>query len=238
MRSQIVAVIFVFVLGSLGCALNRPARHVEQEGFLSDYSVLKKGNEHQAEEVYVAEGVDWKKYDKVLLDPVTIWRGTESRSRGLSHEKAQELANYFYKLIEEKFSQHFEIVSTPGPDTMRFQVAITKADETHVVLDVISTVVPQARAADLLQSLATGRLAFTGSAQVEARVTDTQTGEILAEGVDRRIGGKRLNDKYLQRWGDVENILQFWVDRSYYNLCVAQERTDCGTEPSNRLGTG
>lgn len=236
-RTPILLLTVLSLLTGLGCALNTPARHKSEEGFLSDYSILHKGTGHQAERVYFASDADWSKYTKVLLDPVTVWRGTESRSHGLSAAKAQVLADYFYNVIQQEVSKHYQLVSIPGPDTLRVQVALTKVDETHVVLDIVSTIVPQAALADRVQALATGRLAFVGSAQVEARVMDSQTGRILGEGVDRRLGGKRLNAKSLERWGDVENIMKFWADRAVYNLCSAQERSDCGSEPSTRLGT-
>ena len=64
-------------------------RDPQGEGFLSNYSALKPGDDHQAERVYIAPNVDWAKYTKMIVDPVMIWRGTEGRSRGLSQREAQ-----------------------------------------------------------------------------------------------------------------------------------------------------
>lgn len=216
---------------SSGCATSYQARTVEGQGFLSHYDRLHEGGKHQAAQIYVAPGIDWKQYDKILVDPVTIWRGTESRSRGLSHGQAQQLADYFRQLIVNELSKHWQIVPAPGKDTLRVSVALTKLDEQHLVLDIISSVVPQARGLNTLQHLATGQLAFVGSAAVEMRMTDAETGRILVEGMDRRIGKLILSETQLKSWGDVENVMQFWADRVAHNLCTVQDRSDCPPLP-------
>jgi hypothetical protein len=210
-----------------GCALTQPVKQVPESGFLTDYSRLRKGNDHQAELVYVRPDVRWTRYDRMLLDPVTIWRSVDVGSKGLSQQDAQAMADYFYSLIQNRFSRNFQMVRTPQPDTLRVAIALTQLDRTDVMLDVISTVEPHIRAATSLYQLVSGRPTFEGEAAVEARVTDAMTGQILAEGVDKRIGDRTLNANSVKSWGDVENIMQFWVARAAYNLCRAQERSDC-----------
>ena len=128
-------------------------------------------------------------------------------------------------------THNWQIVPAPGKDTLRVSVALTKLDEQRLFLDIISSVVPQARMLNTLQSFATGRFAFVGSAAVEMRMTDTETGRILVEGMDRRIGKLILSEAQLKSWGDVENVMQFWVQRSVHNLCTAQGLSDCPPLP-------
>jgi hypothetical protein len=162
---------------------------------------------------------------------VTIWRGTEARSRGLSPVQAQVLANYFYQLMVNDLSPYWKVVTAPGPDVLRVSVALTKLDEQRLILDVVSSVVPQVRTLNTLQSLVTGRFAFVGSAAIEARITDSATGRILAEGMDRRIGKLILSASQLHTWGDVQDIMEFWVERSVHNLCTVQARPGCPPLP-------
>jgi len=74
---------------------------------------------------------------------------------------------------------------------MRIQIALTDATSATPGLRSVSVVVPQARVLNLVQSMGTGSYAFVGSAQAEAQITDSVTGERLAASVDKREGGWR-----------------------------------------------
>ena len=224
-RATTLASLLLCVLAA--CALTQSVKDVPESGFLGDYSRLHKGGDGQAELIYVSPGVDWKNYDKILLDPVTVWRTVKSEDKGVSQHDAQAMANYLYGLIYARFSKQFEMVHDPQPNTLRVAVALTQLGKEDVVLDVISTVEPHVRAATSLYQLVSGEPTFEGEAAIEGRVTDAMTGELLAEGVDKRVGERTLNSRSLKNWGDVENTMQFWVARSAYNLCRQQEHNDC-----------
>jgi len=96
-----------------------------------------------------------------------------------------------------------------------------------VVMDVVSTVVPQARALSTLKGLATGKPAFVGEASVEAKISDAQTGKIIAAAVDRRVGGKTLEAEAFDTWGDVNEILEYWAKQARFRLCEARDGANC-----------
>lgn len=221
--------IYLLVISLLlsSCAATKPGPVPQYTGFLADYSILHMGKKGQAERVYVNPDADWKKYTKILLDPVTLWRGNESQLQGVSQADAQMMADYFYHLMYSKFSQHYQMVRVPEPDTLRISVAIVKLEEGRVALETISTIVPQLSAATKLASLVTGKTPLVGKASVEAKVTDALTGTLLAAGVDERIGGKTLDSLSLSSWGDVEHVMQFWVNRASYNLCMKRGDSHC-----------
>ena len=210
-----------------GCAATNTGPVPEYTGFLRDYSILKLGQKGQAGRLYSNPKADWKKYNKILLDPITLWRGKGSHLNGVSPSDAQHMADYFYQLMYHKFSQNYQMVSRPEANTLRISVAIVKLEEGHVALETISTIMPQAKGITKLAKLVTGKAQLVGKASVEAKVTDAQTGTLLAAGVDERIGGKTLSSLSLSSWGDVEYVMQFWVDRASYNLCMKRGDTDC-----------
>ncbi len=85
--------------------------------------------------------VDWASYTKVLLDPVMLWRGDESRSDGVTAHDAQAMLDFFHGVIyQDMESQGLEMVTSPMPGTLRVQVAMTKLDESNVAMDVVSRV--------------------------------------------------------------------------------------------------
>jgi hypothetical protein len=212
---------------------SKVAKSVPETSVLVPESLLSPSKEQGlAQLLYVAPDVEWASYTKIILNPVTFWRGAESKSDGLSQKNALALTNFLYSAIYDTLSKQYEMVSMPGPDTIQVTVALTKVNESNVIPDVVSTIVPQARLLSNVVSFATEKPIFVGEAAVESRLTDSQTGRILAAGVDQRVGNRKLTRNALSSWGDVENIMKFWAQRATYNLCELQKRSDC-VKPSS-----
>lgn len=228
-----VGVIAAMLLAS-GCTQTSRAPDVTDSGFLgADYALLKPGKPDQAQLVYFRAGVTWSRYQKILLDPVTGWKGRESAGRGISPQDEQMLVNYFYSVIHDALvKEGFKLVTAPEPDTLRVRVAITKAQESDVALNVISTVIPALHVLSSLEKAATGKPSFVGEAQIEVKATDAMTGELLAAGIDHRVGGKALDASTMTSWGDVENMMRLWANHGSYNLCRLQERPNCIAPPA------
>jgi hypothetical protein len=200
-----------------GCAATRQARSVNESGFLGDYSRLEKCGGRRAKLCYNNPNAQWRSYDKILLDPVTIWTGKDSELAGMPADQRQKLANYFYKVLDENLGKDYKIVSDPGPGTIRLQVAITDAEGSTPVLNTVSAIVPQLRTITTLQGYITGKPLFTGEVETEFKATDSLTGELLAEGIDKRVGNKQLMSSV--GWSAVEDAMKFWATLARYRLC-------------------
>lgn len=179
-------------------------------GFLNDYSKLKRGQGGQAQWIYINPHAQWSKYTKVMIDPVTFIASADTK---VSSEDQQTLANYFYNELKKQMGEKATIVDKPGPDVLRLQVALTNAEGATPGLRSISVVIPQARVLNLAQSAATGSYAFVGSASCEGQVTDSVTGEQLAAWIDKREGGVALSSAAQWKWGDAENVMDYWAKR-------------------------
>ena len=192
-------------LGSGGCA------------FLgaTGCSRLRPGAQGEADLRYINPTANWTQYGKVLIDPVTYW-GDESG--GPSPADQTMLTNYFYAALVDAWGKKFPIVQQPGPGVMRLQVAITSVTAATPGLRTISTVVPQLHLLNTMQSQVTGQLAFAGSIQAEGRITDSVTGQILSEGVDKRIGGGSIQAAAQWQWGDAENAMKGWATQAAERL--------------------
>ena len=79
-----------------GCAAGSQARSVQESGFLGDYSMLSEGKEGEALRVYKNPNANWASYDKVMLDPVTVWMGADTQMKGVPPEDSQHLADLLY----------------------------------------------------------------------------------------------------------------------------------------------
>ena len=215
-RNRIAGISRAFATGAVACALGMTACATTQKvavqqaglscGLLgSDCSRLTPGSEDQLALRWVNPNATWSQYNAVLIQPVTFW-GAEASS--VSPSDQQMLCGFLYQaLVTQIGSTKLKVVQESGPGVMQLQAAIMDASTSTPGLRTISMVVPQARALNTLKYLATGTYAFVGGAQAEGRVMDSVTGQVLAEAVDRRVGGGSATAAASFQWGDAENVL-------------------------------
>ena len=173
----------------------------------SDASLLQPGAEGQAAYIYINTNVQWSNYKKVLLKPVEFWDNPDT---SVSPDDQKMLTSYFYNSLQKNLQQNFTIVDQPGPGVITFAVAIINAESATPGLRSVSLVIPQARILNYAQSLATGHAAFAGSAEAAFKATDSSTGQLLAESVDKRIGGMAVSGAAQIQWGDAESAMDYW----------------------------
>jgi hypothetical protein len=173
----------------------------------SDASLLQPGAEGQAAYVYVNPNVQWSTYKQVLLKPVEFW---DTPNSSVSPDNQKMLTSYFYNSLQKNLQQNFTIVNQPGPGVITFAVAIINAEGATPGLRSVSLVIPQARILNYAQSVATGHAAFAGSAEAAFKATDSSTGQLLAESVDKRIGGMAVSNAAQVQWGDAEAAMDYW----------------------------
>jgi hypothetical protein len=232
---QMVGAILAIMLVVTGCASTQEAKSVEKSGFLGDYSLLKEGQrstisegaEDQALLIYKNPAADWRKYRKVWLDPVTVWMSQkDSQLKDVSVEDRQRLAALLWSKIDEQLRKDYQMTSQAGPDVMRIQAAITEAGDSNAFLDTVTSIIPQTRLLSGMKSLATGVSAFTGSASVEMKITDSETGTLLLAAADRRGGTKSLSG-VTNSWNDVEEAYRFWAEKMRYRACQWRGGMNC-----------
>jgi len=153
---------------------------------------------------------NWSQYNAIIVDPVTFW---DSEDSSVSPDEQQTLCDYFQNQLKQDLSKYFSIVDQPGPGVMRAQVALTNASAATPVLRTASVVVPQLRVVNKLQSFATGKFLFVGSARAEGKLTDSQTGEILGEVLDQQFGGNNVQTAATWQWQDADRVMANWSGR-------------------------
>jgi Protein of unknown function (DUF3313) len=173
----------------------------------ADASLLQPGAEGQADYIYINPNVQWSNYKKVLLKPVEFWDAPDT---SVSPDDQKMLTSYFYNSLQQDLQKNFTVVDQPGPGVVTFAVAIVNAEAATPGLRSVSLVIPQARILNYAQSLATGHAAFAGSAEAAFKATDSSTGQLLAESVDKRIGGMAVSNAAQIQWGDAEAAMNYW----------------------------
>jgi hypothetical protein len=185
-----------------------PTLKVPAGFFGNEAPLLKPGKNPEALLYYVNPKAHWTTYHQVIIDPVQFWDSADS---SISPDDQKMLTSYLYSQLQQALAKDFTVVDKPGPGVLTVQVAIISATAATPGMRSVSEVVPQIHALNTLQSLATGSLAFVGSAEGAMKFTDSQSGELLAAAVNKRLGGGNVESADQLQWGDAENIMQFWA---------------------------
>jgi hypothetical protein len=114
----------------------------------------------------------------------------------------------------------------PGPRTMRIQVALTDMQESWATTNTVTSVIPVGMALSAGKEFVTGKPAFVGEATIEVKATDGRTGQLLAAGIDRRVGGDAI-EASVDSWDDVNKIMELWSRFFRFRLCKLRGDSDC-----------
>jgi Protein of unknown function (DUF3313) len=184
-------------------------------GFLGDYSGLAPDPKNGDLLLYEKDRDAMKKYNKFIFDPITIYLLPEARDRGIDPDDLERLAQYFHDAVtdELKKSGRYEIVTTPGPDVLRLNVAITNVEPTggkkNAAVKGGAAAVSAATVPGV--GLAVPRLSV-GRVSVEGEMLDSTSGERQVAFVTGR-GGRRWFSGLsgLKKWADIEAAFRTWA---------------------------
>ena len=206
------ALLLAAVLMLIACSgpTTRQAPVAKPSGFLGDYSRLQPGGPGRALLVYRAPDANIAAYDKVLLDPVTVWRGPNAGG-DVPRADLQQLADLLYGSLMIRLRTYYVMVQRPGPKTLRIRAALTEATPSSTTMDVMSQIGPVAHTAGKVEEMATGTPAWVGAASAELEVLDAETGKELFAAVDRRVGEKTLTGAD-NPWADVTDSFRIWSE--------------------------
>ena len=182
--------VVVFLIGS--CTTAR-VDDIEEPGFLVDYSQLTPGGEGRAALRYVKPGVDFKKYDALMFDRVSVWLSPEAETRDVDPAVFKIMSDYFLNALVKAVEDGYSVVDQPGPNVIRVRAAITDVEPSNPVAKALSVD-------------DTG----TGGAKAEMELLDSMSSERLAAAVDSRRDGKPASRAV---WEDTKDAFDYWAER-------------------------
>jgi hypothetical protein len=224
-QAGVLAMVVAGALQLGGCAGSFQARSVDiKQSPLVDPSILVEGKDDQALYRYVNPKTDIRRYDKVMIDPVIIYKDGELDKN--QHENLQALANNAYVYLTKELEQDYRVVKSPEPGAMRIQWAIVDADSSKPVRNTISTFSPMGLGLSLVKMGVTGKQMGVGEITLEMKVTDAESGDLLGAALDRRVGGKNIT-KLWSSWYNADEALKFWAQKVRFVLCDTRGGTAC-----------
>jgi hypothetical protein len=203
-------VILVAILTIIAFAAVVSAAEKKYSGFLGKYDGLKKGPKDGVAERYLKKGVDFRKYNKIMLDSVVFFLAEDAEYKGISAEDMKELTDTFNKAAVEALGKSYPLVGEAGPDVIRVRVAITKLKPSKPGSATMTTVMPVGLALSFIKKGTTGEFAGVGSTGIEAEILDSLTNEQIGAAVDYKPGGKMSG---FARWSASREAFEFWTAR-------------------------
>jgi hypothetical protein len=188
-----------------GCASKSAAPKFFPSGFLENYEILKPGGEDEPRFLYKNPEVDIPEYEKIFLDRVTIWRGSDRVEEEEEREDSVRIATMLYSAFHAALKVHHVVTDQPGPDVIRFRLALTDVGPESEELVVYSTSLPPPETFPGDREIDEGTRAFLHRATVEAEATDSETGELLRAAVGKRVE-ELAEDGRIDTWSELDEL--------------------------------
>lgn len=189
-----------------------PASSMQKQGtFLSHHDLLKPVEGVDGAKSWREPGVNWKQYDKVLIGRILLFMNEESEQRGIDPTDLKMLTDYFHEALLKEIKPTAQIVDLAGPGVLVLRIAITDLMPTNSALSIAGTLTPYGFVAEASSGPASGRPAgstpYMGECGIEVQILDGETGKVVAEFTDTKIGKKYDLDTS----GDTMNAAKKWV---------------------------
>jgi hypothetical protein len=202
---------FTISCASTGSQAKGAAGEAQKLNFLGDYAKsLQPGPEGGAKMRWLKPGVDFGKYNKVMLDSVIFFLADDAEYKGIDPQAMKELADACDLQVVNALKGTYPIVAEPGPDVVRIRFAITHLEQSRPVLSAITTVVPIGLGISILKKGATGAWTGSGATGAELMAIDSMSGDVIAVAQDKKTAG--FTERF-SKWGSAEDAFKFWGER-------------------------
>ena len=203
LRHARVACVFSAILSVVACSSLPPSQSAQ----LSDSPGMTRVNVRGLDDAQVREGVSFAAYTKLILDePQLEFVEPDSTEQQVPLDQQQK--QRFAMLLADAFATQFadlndmQLVDEPGPGVLRLRVFVG---------EIAATVQPRS-----LSGVGRGTifLRAVGNATLRLELSDAESGELLARGIDARVvEGAALaqRDGMITTWEQVEQLCQRWA---------------------------
>lgn len=204
--------ILCMILSLDGCAKN--AAPLNFSGFLGNYTGLRPSPDESGAWSYRKPEANFKRYTKIILDPLVIWPSQNSAYGGIDALTAWKLALAFQERMSQALAGGYVIVKEPGPGVLRLRAALTEVILERPTLASPGPLLPLAN--DILLQASekiSGMNALEGEAAIEAELLDAESQERLAAFVEKRMSSKILLTRDKDSLGPVLEIFDYWANK-------------------------
>ena len=210
-------------------ASTQTAANVRRIGILTDYSRLAAMPGGGGILCWRAQGVDWKRYDRIMLERIQVTLDPASDARPIDPTDLKMLVDYFHDAVVRDLSGQVQFVRRTGPGVLRVRFALTSLVPTNTVASLAGTAAPYGFVAEIGSGAATGgpvgSTPYLGRTGMEVQFRDGESGRIVGECADTEVGLKYAADLNQGASGAAEAWLNGYVD-SFTSWSYAKDAFD------------
>lgn len=130
--------------------------------------------------------VDWGRYQKIMLEPVVIYEGSDNQFGDMQARDKRMLANEMTSSFSEALGRYFRFTSTPSDGTLDIRITLTGAATTTPGLSTFSRFDIGMGSYNLVQSMRGHSGTFTGSVTYAVEIYDASTSQLLESYITRQ----------------------------------------------------
>lgn len=196
-----------------GCAATQTEKLASKEqfsGFLSNYNDLKEVQAESGIEFlrWISPAVKPGEYTKVYQHDITFYpRLTPEQLAG--RDTLIQIGEYFNEAIKRELANDGVLATGPGPGVAETHLAVTGVYISNEGMKAYE-IVPVAAVIGLGQA-AMGKRDQIVQLVVEGKLTDSESGKLIATAVYKGLGKNLKNDKTQLTLDDVKPVLDSWA---------------------------
>jgi hypothetical protein len=195
---------FALVASIISCA------STPKNTFLGDYAKnLQPGPSGGAKERWLKPGVDFAKYNNLMLDNVVFFFDDDS-DKTIDTAVLSEISEKCNMAVVKALKDSYPVVGEPGPGVARLRFAITDLKQSRPVLSGVTSVLPIGLGISLVKKGVTGGWTGSGATKADVMVLDSTTNDVIA------VARDDYQAKFFERfskWGSVEDACEHWGER-------------------------
>jgi hypothetical protein len=130
--------------------------------------------------------VDWRRYSGFVLDPVTVYRGSDAQFDDVSEDEKKYLARTMQTQFAEKLDARFRGAPSRNGNTLRIKLTLTGAKTNTAVLGTFSRFDLVGGPYNAVQAMRGREGAMTGSVSFAVEIYDASTQQLLGAYVTKQ----------------------------------------------------
>ena len=168
----------------VGCASVTPVPYSEMAS--SAYMAPDRSDTSGRVPYRYSTQVDWRAYDRAILDPVVIYRGRDHQFGDMSDKDKATLAAYMQNRFADRLRSRFTLVNARGPNTLRVRLTLTGAVTNTPVLGTLSRFDLAGAVYNGVQAARDGEGMMTGSVIYAVEIFDAPSARLLGAYVTKQ----------------------------------------------------